>query len=391
MVPPHTFPFEPPYTLKIVSDDAPSPIPRTRVLVWLTLALVPAFVITGTITGAYHRHERTLAAEWFARADAERRAHRADAAVAALQNALRFSPERPDYRFALGRALVEARRPAEARAHLLSLWETEPGSGRVNLELGRLAVAARDTRAAVRYYHNAIEGSWHETPDEHRREARIELASYLIDRGERGQAHAELIPLVDDLPETPSQIAVIGRLLLAAGSASRARQAFEAGLKRAPRNVALLEGAGRAALEADDYAGARASLARAVRAGSTDPAIERDLAIATEVLAMNPFQRRLSRAQRAQRAREAFETAGRRLTACSAASMPAQGSISLLAAEQGQLAPRLSVRALRADPDLVETVMDLAFRVEEAAHGVCPDPTPRDEALRLLGRQHTQP
>jgi tetratricopeptide (TPR) repeat protein len=371
-----------------VADDAQPTVPRTRVLAWLLIAIVPAFAFTGLITRQYRAHERALAAEWFTRAETQRRAEQPDSAVQALQNALRFAPDRPDYRFALGRALVQAHRPLEARAYLASLWEAEPGNGPVNLELGRLAVSMGDRQGAIRYYHNAIEGSWGERPDDHRRETRLELARFLIDEGDHTRAQGELIPLVEDLPEASSEVARIGRLLLNAGALSRARQVFEAGLRRTPSDASLLEGAGHAAFAQQEYAAARSYLLKARRAGAGSASVEGELTLASAVIDLDPFQYRLTKSERARRGRAAFQTATIRLITCLSGGAGDTAPLAALAEERAALSGDVNGGALPADPELLERAMDLAFRIEEATQTGCGEPAPADRALLLLERLH---
>jgi tetratricopeptide (TPR) repeat protein len=346
-------------------------------------ALVPAFGVTGSVTQLYREHERQLAQEWRVQAEIARRAGDRDGAVHALQSALRFSPGDATYTFALARALLEAGRTVEARAYFRTLWEREPGSGPVNIELGRIGAREGDTTDAMRYYHNAIEGSWREEPETNRRLARLELARYLVRQGDFTRAHAELIPLAADLPENISTTIEVGNLLLAADAPDRARTVFESGLKRQRRNSALLAGAGEAAFQLRDYAAAAAYFARARAAGEDSESGREHAAIATEVLRGDPFQRRLRAAERARRARQAYDRSLARLDQCP----PAEAFREQLDA----MRPRVTLRALQRDSEIVEEVMDLSYRIVLAVGDRCGPVTPADEALLLIGRQHFEP
>ena len=101
-------------------------------------------------------------------------------AVADFRNALAYSRDNDLYRLRLAQALMADHRPQEARSHLLSLWEKEPGDGTLNLELARLAAMWGDTPQAVRYYHAAIYGVWPDEPMAHRWQIRFELSEYLL-------------------------------------------------------------------------------------------------------------------------------------------------------------------------------------------------------------------
>ena len=98
------------------------------------------------------------------------------------------------------------------------------------------------------------------------------------------------------------------------------------------------------------------------------------------MLSSNPYQRRLPLRERAARATRAFEAADARIAACVAAS-PQNPTYAALAGEVAGVKP-VSTR-LRRDPDTLDEVMDLVFRIEEATSG-CPNPTDLDRALALL-------
>jgi predicted Zn-dependent protease len=362
--------------------------PRTRVLAWLIIGVVPALAFTGTITRQYHSHEQALAAEWFERARAAHRSARPETVVWALQNALRFSPDRTEYRFALGRALSEAGRTTEARAYLLSLWELEPGNGPVNLELGRLAVIRHDRRAASRYYHGAVEGAWADDPDAHRREARLELAEFLNAQGDHRGAQAELLPLLDDPSLERNDVLRLGRLLTETGAVARARQVYAAALRRFPSDAQLLDTAARAAFQDQDYPAAVSLLSRARRAGVPAGAAASLQALAAEAIALDAFDRRATRGERARRALHAFRTARQRVNRCLGPGPLPRGDLGALAAEAAALAPRVSVSGLQRDADLLERVMGLAFRIEHAAEPSCPNADLADRALYLVERLH---
>lgn len=354
--------------------------PRNRTLVWLLVVLVPAFVATGTLTRMYREHERALAAEWAERADVARRTGAPGAAVNALHSALRFAPGERGYTFSLAGALIEAGRPAEARAYLRTLWESEPGNGPVNLELARLAAREGDTAAAARYYHNATEGSWRDAPEANRRIARLELARYLVAVGDLTRAQAELIPLAAELPSDLAEATEIGQLLLQSGAAGRARAVFDSLLAKHPRASRALEGAGHAAFELGDFAAASRYFARARAAGAESPAMAERAAVARAVVESDPFLGRLSTAERARRARRAYNRAALVAAECPAAAP--------LVAEIDALRRGIEARSFPRDPELMEAAMELVYRVEVAATQSCKAAvTPLDTALLLIGRQ----
>jgi tetratricopeptide (TPR) repeat protein len=352
---------------------------RNRNLAWLVIAVVPAFAFTGTLTRMYREHERALAAEWAQRAEVARRTRAPDEAVDALQSALRFAPGERGYTFALAGALLDAGRPAEARAYLRTLLELEPGNGPVNLELARLAARDKDTDAAVRHYHNAIEGSWRDAPEQNRRTARMELARYLASVGDMPRVQAELIPLAAELPPDFPDAIEVGELLLRSGSAGRARAVFEALLSEDPRSAAALSGAGRAAFDLGDYPSAARLLTRARAAGDESASVADAAEVARAVIESDPFQRRLSSAERARRARRAYERA-----VAVAAECPA---VEALRPDLDAMKRGVASRTLARDSELIESAMELVYRVEGIVAGSCrAAATPLDTALLLIGR-----
>jgi transcriptional regulator GlxA family with amidase domain len=52
------------------------------------------------------------------------------------------------------------------------------------------------------------------------------------------------------------------------------------------------------------------------------------------------------------------------------------------------LKPRISAEGLRRNPDLVETAMDLVFRIERETSTACGTPTGTDLALLLISKMH---
>ncbi len=53
-----------------------------------------------------------------------------------------------------------------------------------------------------------------------------------------------------------------------------------------------------------------------------------------------------------------------------------------------RLKPKITEAGLRRNPDLVETAMDLVFRIERETNAVCGAPAGTDLALLLISRVH---
>jgi tetratricopeptide (TPR) repeat protein len=352
----------------------------SHVLVWLGLALVPAFSLTAFVTSEHRGHQRALAAEWEGRGHAALQRGQPSEAIDAFRTALRFAREDRDLRLWLGESLAAAGRVSEARAYLLGLWQDQPGSGRVNLQLARLAAREGDQSSARLYYHDAIEGAWSDGAEGRRRAVRFELSEYLVNAGSGDAAEIELIALAADLPPEIEGQRRVARLLSKAGLHKRALALFDHILKQHPGDSAALIGAGHAAF-------ALGSHAEAVRYLGRVPKRERDEATvevfetSTLVLALDPYRRGLSSLDRAARARRALDAAQSRLAACVSEAVD-------LAALHGQTVSALKTNTrnvLARDPDRLEEVASLAFRAERAAEGRCGTPAPIDRALLLLG------
>jgi tetratricopeptide (TPR) repeat protein len=192
-------------------------VPRNTLFLLSFLALVILFLATSFAVKAFRAKEREVAQKWYTSGERELTSGRPEAALEDFRSALVYSRSDSHIELRLAHTLAAAGHFPEARAYLLSLWEREPGSGTVNLELARLEAHSGSASQAVQYYHNAVDGQWEENPAEHRRQARLELADFLLKAGQEAQAQAELIALAADLPRDPALETQVGGLLLNAG------------------------------------------------------------------------------------------------------------------------------------------------------------------------------
>ena len=353
-----------------------------HILVWLALALAPAFSVTALVTRAHREHQRTLAHQWEARGQAALETGNPTAAIDAFRNALRFAREDRDLRLRLGESLAAAGRVSEARAYLLGLWQDQPGSGRVNLQLARLASREGDVSTARRYYHDAIEGAWPDDAEARRRSTRLELGEYLVSQHALDLAEVELISLAADLPPDPAARRQVATLLSKAGVHRRALTLFDQILLADPGDIAARIGAGEAAFALGNHAAAVRYLRRVPKTQGGE-AVAELLEVSSLVIALDPYRRGLSARERAGRALRALAAADTRLRAC------VTQAPDLLPVQQ-ETAAALKTRsrnALARDPDGLEAVASLAFRAERVSEGRCGEPAPIDRALLLLGAQ----
>ena len=366
-------------------DSFFAPYVRVHILVWLSIALVPAVAITAGVTRAYRNGQSALAAEWQARGDAALSSGRAAEAIEAFRNALMFAREDRALTLKLAQALAVLGRGAEARAYLLALWDEQPGSGEVNLALARLDAERHDVTRALRYYHNAVEGAWHQRADSHRRAARFELTEFLLREQALVQAQAEALALSGSLPDDDALRLRGAGLLLAASLPRRALTVYQEILADNPGHAAALEGAGRAAFADGNYAAAAGFLRSAIRQGRDDTGLTEMFDTARLIMTADPFQRRLSVRERVRRVVRAFNAALLRLDAC-ASRMGSDASLQALVDESSDFRRKADARALARNPDLADPVMDLVFRIERRTADLCGPPAGLDRALLLLAQ-----
>jgi tetratricopeptide (TPR) repeat protein len=363
----------------------------------LALLSVLAVVFFGAVSGlsrVYHAQQESLGNRWFMRGTADLNGQRFDRAVSEFRSALLYSRDNYSYQLNLAQALIGLKRTNEADAYLINLWEREPENGLVNLELARSAAKKGETDQALRYYHNAIYAAWPGDQEVQRRDARLELIEFLLSINAKPQAQSELIALAANLGDAPSDHARAGDLFLRAQEYERALAEYRLVLKADRNNPAALASAGWAAFELGRYPLAERYLQAAVAADPSDAESAARLKTAELVLQMDPFQRKISAAERNQIVAQAFATAGERLKACPAADESKTAVVSS-ASEQESLSQKwekmkqqVTEQGLRRNPDLVEKAMELVFSIERQTSAACGAPTGTDMALLLIAKLH---
>jgi tetratricopeptide (TPR) repeat protein len=295
------------------------------------------------------------------------------------------------YQYRLATALVAAGRDAKAKTYLLGLWQRRPGDGAVNRELARLEARAGRMEEAVRYYQQAVHGSWEtRDPVATRHEVRLELAEALVAEGSKAGAEAQLITLAAETSRQPDESVRLGELLLRVDAPRRALTLFRSALSERPRHAGALSGAGRAAFAVGEYVSARRYLERAVRE-RPDAGDLRLAGIAEQVLASDPFRPRLSAAERGRRAAAAWQAAVTRAANCRNR-LPhlAPGAADTVQQSLEQLRPRIRPALLAQDADLLEDAMDRVFAAEAWASRECGEPQGVDLALGLIARHRSE-
>lgn len=363
---------------------------RPVILAAFTVVAVIFFLAVTGLSRAHRMQRQAIGERWFDRGIADLNASRFEAAATDFRAALLYSPDEYSYQLNLAEALIGEGRRGQATAYLLNLWDREPDNGIVNLELARVAAQQGEPEKAIRYYHNAIYAVWPATQEARRRDARLELIELLLRVGDKAQAQGELIALAQTVGNDPGQQKRVGELFLRAEDYEHALAAFIIVLKSERNNAAALAGAGRAAFELGRYPLAEHYLHAAVAANPSDAISNEKLKTAQLVLHMDPFRRQISVAERHKIAVQAFQIAGERLKSCN---LPTAGSATpsaspSLSDDWERLKPQITEAGLRRNPDLVDTAMDLVFRIERDTSIVCGTPSGTDLALLLISNMH---
>jgi tetratricopeptide (TPR) repeat protein len=353
---------------------------RRAVFLVVVVALVPFFGgVSGLVKAARSRRQQ-VAVDWGSRGDQDAAAGRADLAADDYRSAREYARDSNAYRFQLAQALAAANHPNEARGQLLALWAEAPADGVVNRELGRLAAHQGDTPEAVRFYHAAIDGAWQRDAPASRREARMELARYLLSKGEAMKAQAELIALIDDLPPDPAVMTDTAALLVKAGAAQRAMVVLDKALALGPHDRQALQLAGAATFALDQYRTAVRYFDAAAAQAPLDADDRRMRDLSARILTIDPFARGITSRERVRRVVGAFGVAASSLDNCPAASSPD------LQNRVAQAKPRITERVLLHDADAVDDAIALLAEVESAT-AACSPAGPDDAALRLVLKQ----
>ncbi len=350
-------------------------------------SIVPAFWLTHLIVARYRDQRQTLALEWSRRGERDLGQRPADA-VDDFETALSYRPDRAADRFHLATALIAANRPAEARAHLLTLWTEEPGNGQFNLALARLAAADGQVDAAVRYYHAAVDGAWDSGARSARLGARLELARLLMSNSQPMRAQAELIALIEDLPSDAQALTDVGNQLVEAGAPTRAIELFQRALVVDPANGRAARLAGQTAFRAGDYVEAHRFLVTAAAREALDDTTRDMLAVSEAVLALDPSTAGIGAKARVQRALRGVAVATTRLARCEAASTSpnTQSQVVDFKARLERIA-KVNPQVFERDPDAIDKTMAVVFEVERLPAADCGTDSVDDRALAIIAGQ----
>lgn len=374
-----------------IEDD--SSVKRRLILrdsvAFITLLTITAvlFLITLFLFRSFSAHRDDLAQRWSERGRAAIQSGHPEQAIVALRTALTYAPGQPEYELLLAQALGDAGHTEESYNYFLGLWETQPGSGVINLSLARLAARKKDSTAAIDYYHAAIYGTWEGDGTVRRRETRLELAHYLLAHNQPAAARAELLVAAGNAPDDLPLTLTVAQILEQSGFPADALANYRKALTLAPTNSTALIAAARLEYNSGDFEGAHHHLEDALRDHAANPDAQAMLDTTDRVLALAP-ERSLTPRDRVQRLLDARAIARRRFDACNTQLSSASGLAAPLQSLgiQWQSSGAITHDALLNNPGQQEATLALIFHTELQTSQVCGQPTGDDAALLLLAK-----
>jgi tetratricopeptide (TPR) repeat protein len=355
----------------------------------LTLFLITAviFALTLLLYRSFENHRQELGMRWKTRGEAALNSGHPEQAIDALRSALAYVPSRGT-EIELATALAAAGKTQQATVYFSTLWEAAPGDGTINLQLARLYAKQGKEPLALQHYQLALDGTWSQNGFDRRRAVRLEMARYLLSRHEYDSARTQLLIAASNAPNDPNVKIEIAALLLQAKAPQDALNLYRA--VAAPRNppIAALEGAGRTGFSlgmyrlAADYLGRALAGPQAAALPDNQKMADRDLLdTSLHILLLYPSLN-LSPRNRAERILYIRKTARQRLTDCSGTPTAVPPALAVIVARWSQLPQTLTLAQLEQNPDLEQTILQLAYDTETATAKTCGAPT-ADNALLL--------
>lgn len=347
------------------ADDSESPLElrhetptSAKALLTVVIAgVLGLFLLGGFLAHHYSAQRLENAAGYSRSANAAMAEGRVAEAIEQYRAALSLV-HRDEYRLALGLALADADRGAEARVYLDAVLRTDPANGPANLAVARLARVAPDRAAAIASYRRALNGSWTTAGRAARLDAAFEFVEFLEKGGDRRQAVAELLQLTGQTAD-PSLLNRIGQGLLVASSPAQAADVFRQVLSATPANAQAYAGLGQAALLEEDDRAAMAAFKESVRLDPSDQSSREEVARCERVLALDPGSRGLPSLARYERSRGLLGTVVAAVRACPVDPTVAKPDSALARAQQvlaNSRRPRSLSEAIEDNVQLAETL-----------------------------------
>jgi tetratricopeptide (TPR) repeat protein len=355
-------------------------------LLSLFAIVIVLFFVTLALFHSFSVHRQELAQRWLKRGENALHAGQPLAAIDALRSALAYAPDDENLEIDLAEALAAAGRTDEAVAYFNTLLDTRPGNGKINLQLARLATKKGDEAEALDHYQAALDGTWEGDGYIRRREVRLELAQYLIDRKHYDRARNQLLIAAGNAPDDVSVETQVAALLESAQDPANALRLYKKALQHRPVRLTALLGASRTAYALNRFLQAKEYLERALNHADfeKEPAevqalFRNMLSDADHILLLYPGPELNVRA-RAERILGNKKIAQERLAACLTTKSAVPPALQTVADRWQQLPMRLRVLQLEQDPELEQTIMQLVYQTEQVTSQQCGPPA-GDNAL----------
>ncbi|HEX4038551.1 MAG TPA: hypothetical protein VHX37_10875 [Acidobacteriaceae bacterium] len=358
-------------------------------LATLFLITVVIFLLTWLLYRSFTNHQRELGLRWKARGEAALQAGHPDQAIDALRSALAYIPTR-DTEIELASALAAAGKTQQATIYFTTLWESAPGDGTINLQLARLYAKQGKEPLALQHFQLALDGTWSGNGFDRRRDVRLEMAQYLLFRHENASARTQLLIASSNAPDLPAIKLQIAGLLEQASDPADALSIDRAVANARDAPLVAFEGTGRNAFALGMYRVASDYLGRALSGpqASSLPGkmADRDmLDTSLHVLLLYPSLN-LSPRKRAERILSIRKIARQRLTECTAAGTSPPPTLAGIVSRWAQVPATLTVNQLEQQPDVEQTILQLAYDTEIATAQTCGAPSGDDALLLRIAR-----
>ncbi|MBS1816268.1 MAG: tetratricopeptide repeat protein [Acidobacteria bacterium] len=365
----------------------------------LLATTIGLYLLTSFLFRSFEARRQTLAKEYVVRGQTALRQSLPTDAVAALRIANSYALDERNIHLLLAEALAASGQTDEAANYFLSLRETEPGNGLINLQLARLARNKSNRQQAIHYYRSAVLGTWQNA--EQRQQVDLEFAGYLIESKELASARAELLVAAANSRETVASDLLFGDHLLAAQDTADAMTYYRKALTLDPDNFNAQQQIGRVLYDLGDYKNAAKYLHFAAKIAQKNAHLSprypelNALAEKADRLADLSLSRDLPGRERAHHILTAAKIAKARLAACMASSDQNKQSAALQSLDKAWTdAGKAQLRGKAIDEGANQDfAMQLIFDTEIQTAGPCGAPQGDDALLLLLAQRanHSAP
>lgn len=241
---------------------------------------------------------------------------RVDEAVSTLRRALANRPQDVSIRIELGLALVRSGHFDEAESYLSGAARVLPQSGPLWAGLAETALARGDKAGALRLYAQALSKEWDERDPAARRQARLQYAALLAEAGRRSQAVSALLSLIGETGDDAPAGKKAAEMIQSIGSPAQAEEAYTALAGSFPADASIWARLGEARLAAGRAGPALEAFRRSVALDPSNPEARRSLAVAEDLLAVDPTRPGIPVRERARRWDEVLQRVVTAAAAC---------------------------------------------------------------------------